>query len=124
MEAAAKRSAAVGEVRRLVSEGASLDAALAAAGVAATTYRRWAARLDQGGVAALADRPKSGRPPVVTLGEDEVFTVRADAAVAWTTRRPVGFVPRLRMRDVFLPRKRQENLMMHFYGPGNVWFEG
>lgn len=65
MDAAAKRSAVVGEVRRLVSEGASLDAALAAAGVAATTYRRWAARLDAGGVAALADRPKSGRPPVV-----------------------------------------------------------
>lgn len=60
----------------------------------------------------------------VALGEDEVFTARADAAVAWTTKRPVGFVPRLRMRDVFLPRKRQENLMMHFYGPGNVWFEG
>lgn len=60
----------------------------------------------------------------VKLGEDEIFTVRADAAVAWTTKRPVGFVPRLRMRDVLLPRKRQENLMMHFYGPGNVWFEG
>ena len=76
MDAAAKRSAAVGEVRRLVSEGASLDAALAAAGVAATTYRRWAARLDAGGVAALADRPKSGRPPVVTLGEDEKKLLR------------------------------------------------
>ena len=60
----------------------------------------------------------------VTLGEDEVFTVQAGAAVAWTTKRPVGYVPRLRLRDVFLPRKRQENLMMHFYGPGNVWFEG
>lgn len=60
----------------------------------------------------------------VTLGEDEIFTVRADAAVAWTTKRPVGFVPRLRMRDVLLPRRRQENLMMHFYGPGIVWFEG
>ena len=76
MDAAAKRSAAVGEVRRLVSEGASLDAALAAAGVAATTYRRWAAKLDQGGVSALADRPKSGRPPVVRLGEDEKKLLR------------------------------------------------
>ena len=76
MDAAAKRSAAVGEVRRLVSEGASLDAALAAAGVAATTYRRWAARLDQGGIAALADKPKSGRPPVVRLGEDEKKLLR------------------------------------------------
>ena len=76
METAAKRSAAVGEVRRLVAEGASLDAALAAAGVAATTYRRWAARLDQGGVAALADKPKSGRPPAVTLADDEKSLLR------------------------------------------------
>ena len=58
------------------------------------------------------------------LEEGEVFTVRADAAVAWTTKRPVGFVPRLRLRDVVLPRRRQANLMMHFYGPGIVWFEG
>ena len=76
MDAAAKRSAAVGEVRRLVAEGASLGAALAAAGVAATTYRRWAARLDQGGVAALADRARSGRPPAVTLAEDEKKLLR------------------------------------------------
>ena len=66
----------------------------------------------------------ASRTTRVTLGEDEVFTVRADAAVAWTTKRPVGFVPRLRLRDVLLPRKRQENLMMHFYGPGVVWFDG
>lgn len=69
----------------------------------------------------LATKSRTTR---VTLAEDEVFTVRADAAAAWTTKRPVGFVPRLRMRDVLLPRKRQENLMMHFYGPGIVWFEG
>lgn len=76
METAAERAAKVGEVRRLVAEGASLDAALAAAGVAATTYRRWAARLDAGGVAALADRPRSGRPPAVTLAEDEKSLLR------------------------------------------------
>ena len=58
------------------------------------------------------------------LEENEVFTVRADAAVAWTTRRPTGYVPRLRLRDIVLPRRRQANLMMHFYGPGIVWFEG
>ena len=58
------------------------------------------------------------------LAEDEVFTVRAEAALAWTTKRPVGFVARLRLRDVLLPRRRQPNLMMHFYGPGIVWFEG
>ena len=64
------------------------------------------------------------RTAKAVLAEDEVFTVRADAAVAWTTRRPVGYVPRLRLGDVLLPRRRQANLMMHFYGPGIVWFEG
>ena len=70
---------------------------------------------------AIATASRTAR---VTLAEDGIFTVRADAAVAWTTKRPVGFVPRLRLRDILLPRKRQENLMMHFYGPGTVWFEG
>ena len=76
MDQAAKRSAAVGEVRRRLAEGATLAAALLAAGVSETTFRRWAARLDQGGVAALSDRPKSGRPPVVTLAEDEKKLLR------------------------------------------------
>ena len=58
------------------------------------------------------------------LEDGEVFTVRADAAVAWTTKRPTGYVPRLGLRDVFLPSRRQPNLSMHFYGPGIVWFEG
>ena len=76
MDAAAKRSAAVGEVRRRLAEGATLAAALLAAGVSETTFRRWAARLDAGGVAALADRARSGRPPVVTLAEDEKKLLR------------------------------------------------
>ena len=64
------------------------------------------------------------RTAKAVLEENEVFTVRADAAVAWTTKRPVGYVPRIRLGDVVLPRRRQANLMMHFYGPGIVWFEG
>ena len=76
MDAAAKRSAAVGEVRRRLAEGATLAAALLAAGVSETTFRRWAARLDAGGVSALADRARSGRPPVVTLAEDEKKLLR------------------------------------------------
>ena len=76
MEKAAERSAKVGEVRRLVAEGATLDAALLAAGVSETTYRRWAAKFDAGGVAALSDAPKSGRPPVVKLDEDEKKCLR------------------------------------------------
>ena len=76
MDAAAKRSAAVGEVRRRLAEGATLAAALLAAGVSETTFRRWAARLDAGGVSALADRARSGRPPAVTLAEDEKKLLR------------------------------------------------
>ena len=76
METAAERAAKVGEVRRRLAEGAPMAAALAAAGVAATTYRRWAARLGAGGVAALADRPKSGRPPSVELADDEKSLLR------------------------------------------------
>ena len=71
MEKAAERSAKVGEVRRLVSEGATLSHALMAVGVTETTFRRWAAKLDQGGVSALNDLPKSGRPPSVALSDDE-----------------------------------------------------
>lgn len=69
----------------------------------------------------FATRSRTAR---AVLEENEVFTVRADAAVAWTTKRPVGYVPRIRLGDVVLPRRRQANLMMHFYGPGIVWFEG
>ena len=76
MDKAAERSAKVGEVRRLVAEGAALGDALAAAGVSETTYRRWAARLDRGGVAALSDAPRSGRPPCVRLGEEEKRCLR------------------------------------------------
>lgn len=76
METAAERAAKVGEVRRRLAEGAPMAAALAATGLAATTYRRWAERLGAGGVAALADRPKSGRPPSVELADDEKSLLR------------------------------------------------
>ena len=68
----------------------------------------------------LATRSRMER---AVLEENEVLTVRAEAAVAWTTKRPVGFVPRLGLADILLPR-RQPGLAMHFYGPGVVWFEG
>ena len=76
MEKAAERSAKVGEVRRLVSEGATLSHALMAVGVTETTFRRWAAKLDQGGVSALNDLPRSGRPPSVALSDDEKRCLR------------------------------------------------
>ena len=66
----------------------------------------------------------ASRVEQVALAEGEVFAVQDSAAVAWTTKRPTGFVPRLRLRDVLLPRRRPEGVLMHFYGPGVVWFEG
>lgn len=60
----------------------------------------------------------------VSLAEGETLTVRREAVVAWTTRRPTGFCPKLRLRDVFLPRVRPTGLMMSFYGPGLLWLEG
>lgn len=73
------------------------------------------------GWVVLATASRVGK---AVLEEDEVLTVRADAAVAWTTKRPTGYVPRLGLMDIVLPRRRQPNLSMHFYGPGIVWFEG
>ena len=76
MDKAAKKASAVGEVRRLMSEGVPFGKALNRSGVSETNYRRWAARLDAGGMAALADKPKSGRPPVVRLNDDEKKLLR------------------------------------------------
>ena len=77
MDKSAERAAKIGEVRRRMSEGATIEVALLAAGVSATTYRRWAAKFDEGGVAALADAPKSGRPPAATLNDEEKKCLRS-----------------------------------------------
>ena len=60
----------------------------------------------------------------VVLKEEELLTLRIEAAVAWTTKAPTGFCPRLALRDIFIPRRRDRNMMLHFYGPGVVWMEG
>ncbi len=60
----------------------------------------------------------------VALEDGELLTVRIEAAVAWTTKQPTGFCPRIGLMDVILPRKRDRNMMLHFYGPGIVWMEG
>ena len=59
----------------------------------------------------------------LVLGEDETVAVRPDAVVAWTTKMPTGFCPRLSLWDVLLPRGPRE-LSLTFYGPGVVWVEG
>ena len=70
MERTAKRASVVGEVRRLVSEGMCMKDALGSAGVSETTYRRWAAKLDQGGIAALADALRAAQRRLGKRGMD------------------------------------------------------
>ncbi|MBQ4479524.1 MAG: hypothetical protein II943_02690 [Victivallales bacterium] len=66
----------------------------------------------------------SSRTTRVSLKENELLTVRVESAVAWTTQNPTGFMPRIGLWDILIPRQRDRNLMLHFYGPGVVWVEG
>jgi len=65
----------------------------------------------------------AGRTARTSLEEGESFSVRPESVVAWTGRRPTGFCPKLRLRDMLLPRGPR-NMLFTFYGPGIVWFEG
>ena len=60
----------------------------------------------------------------MALEDAQVMTVRMESAVAWSAKDPTGFCPRLRLADILLPRRKDSNLMLHFYGPGIVWMEG
>ncbi len=60
----------------------------------------------------------------LVVAEDEIVTVRAEAAVAWTGRDPTGFCPRLRLRDILVPARSRTALALNFYGPQIVWVEG
>ena len=65
----------------------------------------------------------SSRTTRVALAEDETFSARPEAIVAWTGKPPTGFCPRLSVWDVLLPRSPRD-LLFTFYGPGIVWIEG
>lgn len=72
--------------------------------------------------AVMATRSRVMR---IVLAEGETATVRAEAAVGWTGRDPTGFCPRLRLRDLLLPRRAGSvPLALTFYGPQVVWAEG
>ena len=60
----------------------------------------------------------------VSLEGGEILTVRIEAAVAWTTKPPTGFCPKIGIMDIIVPRKKDRNMMLHFCGPGIVWLEG
>lgn len=68
-------------------------------------------------IMATASRVKK-----LVLGDGETLSVRPEAVVAWTGNRPTGFCPRLKLRDLFLPRRAR--LMLNFHGPSIVWLEG
>ena len=64
-----------------------------------------------------------GRTARVTVADGEALGVVPGAAVAWTGRPPTGYCPRLRFRDLVLPRA-PKCLRLNFHGPCVVWFEG
>ena len=59
----------------------------------------------------------------IVLKEGEVLCVKREAAVAWTGKDPVGVAGRVKLRDLFIP-KRKTSLSLDFYGPQVVWVEG
>ena len=65
----------------------------------------------------------ASRTARVALDEGQTLSVRPEAVVAWTGKRPTGFCPKLSVWDVILPRGPRD-LLFTFYGPGVVWVEG
>ncbi len=60
----------------------------------------------------------------IVIEEDEIATVRSEAAVAWTGRDPTGYCAKLRMRDILFPTGNGAQPALNFYGPQIVWAEG
>ena len=58
----------------------------------------------------------------ITLAEDETATLDVSSLVAWSGNPPNGFIPRLSMCDIFIPKK--VNLQLRFFGPAVIYFEG
>jgi uncharacterized protein (AIM24 family) len=69
-------------------------------------------------VLATASRVKR-----IVLKEDQVLCVKHGSVVAWTGKDPVGVAGRVKLRDLFIP-KRKVSLSLDFYGPQVVWVEG
>ncbi len=59
----------------------------------------------------------------ITLEEGRTISVRPQALVAWTGKKPTGFCPKLGLLDILLPRGPKD-LLLTFYGPSVVWVEG
>ena len=66
----------------------------------------------------------------IVLAEGETATLVASSLVAWSGNPPNGFIPRLRLRDIFqFPSvgrvaPRPPCLHVRFFGPAVIYFEG
>ena len=76
-----------------------------------------------GGASAWVVMATAGRTARVQLSDGDTLSVRPEAVVAWTGKRPTGFCPKLSIWDILLPRGPRD-LLFTFYGPGVVWVEG
>ena len=65
----------------------------------------------------------ASRTTRIVVEDGGTLSVRPGAIVAWTGGRPTGFVRKLGIWDMLLPRAPRD-LMLHFHGPCIVWAEG
>ena len=65
----------------------------------------------------------ASRTARVSVADGDTLSVRLESVVAWTGNPPTGFVRKLGVWDVLLPRTPRD-LMLHFHGPCLVWVEG
>jgi len=75
-----------------------------------TISRQW--------VAVASESTISG----IQVEKDETLSVNRNALVAWCGAEPSSFCPKLRLRDIFLP-KLPGNLAILFKGPAQVWIQ-
>lgn len=64
------------EIESAMAAGASEADACAVSGVSVAWFRRWADRLSAGGISALSDAPRSGRPRSVELTDSDALALR------------------------------------------------
>ncbi len=65
----------------------------------------------------------ASRTTRIVVPEGQTLSVRPSAVVAWTGLPPTGYCPRVKLRDLFLPRP-PKCLALNFHGPAIVWLEG
>lgn len=65
----------------------------------------------------------ASRTARIAVEDGDTLSVRPEAVVAWAGPPPTGFVRRLGVWDILLPRAPRD-LMFHFHGPCVVWIEG